>query len=104
MRLTKKKALEITTELWAWLAETGKRKAAWSGWEKYGYMDSACPLCEYTCRLRRNLYEGKDCRICPLGLGYYGCYETSYSNWEEARTDKTRRKYANLFLEQLKQL
>ena len=29
MKLTKKKAIEISIELWTWLAETGREKKEW---------------------------------------------------------------------------
>ncbi len=39
MKLTQKKALMISIELWEWLKESGLQKEDWPGWEKYGEMD-----------------------------------------------------------------
>ena len=100
MRLTKKKAIEISIELWEWLAETGKRKGCWDGWDKYGRMTAGCALCEY------DKQHGDSCESCP----YYECYEDCeeagkpYNLWHYARTRQTRKKYAKLFLEQLRGL
>ena len=95
MKLTKKKAIKISRELWDWLAETGEEsKADWHGWEKYGKMHDDCALCEYV-RTR----EG--CISCPLGQDCYGTY---FGNWYKARKPETRKKYAALFVKQLEEL
>ena len=60
MRLTKKKAVEITKELWEWCAETGGYKLDWPNWKEYGEFGSYCPLCEYDARHKDT------CRECPL--------------------------------------
>ena len=62
MRLAKKKAVEITKELWEWCAETGKDKEYWPGWKKYHAFQSDCPLCEY--RARHSVVMS--CHSCPL--------------------------------------
>jgi len=102
MRLTKKKAVQITKELWEWLAETGEDKEAWPKWEEYGEFDSNCALCERTKRL------GRDCGDCPL-LGMWTptpesiCLDdfTPYALWEDTFYDvqceantKARKQYA----------
>lgn len=106
MKLTKKKAIEITVELWTFLAETGDEKGAWGGWETYGQMIYGCPLCEYSHHCL-NWGRGR-CGSCPYYKKFGCCYgdeeDTIYSLWEEAHTPRTRKKYAKLFLEQLKQL
>ena len=62
MKLTKRKALEITRELWTWLAETGGPwKGDWPGWAVYGKMEHDCPCCEYDWRAK-----GVLCSRCPL--------------------------------------
>ena len=61
MRLTKRKAVEITKELWEWLAETGESKWGWPKWEEYGDFHASCPLCEYTDR-----HTCLSCQSCPL--------------------------------------
>ena len=96
MRLTKKKAIEISIELWTWLVETGRgHKQEWDGWDKYGEMVDECALCEFS----RN-----GCSACPLELMFGGCKESFYDNWRCGATTKSRKKYARLFLEQLYQL
>lgn len=106
MILTKKKALAITIELWEWLAETGKGKGSWSGWDKYGRMGAYCPVCEYAARHDRRF----GCEGCPIKDKFGSCYSTYYRYWEDADTtddseySDNRKKYATLFLEQLRQL
>lgn len=104
MKLTKKKAIAITIELWAWLAETGdENKEDWPSWKKYGEMDCDCPLCEYSKQWSGNRLS---CRYCPYKEQFYGCLkpENPFKRWCDAKTARTRKKYATLFLEQLRQL
>lgn len=109
MRLTKKRAIEISIELWEWLAKTGAEdKAKWPGWKNYGFMRCDCPLCEYDFRHRRGSCF-KICDYCPLERGYNGCYFTPYDNWEDEAvfgkaSPTTLKKYAAEFLEVLKGL
>ena len=100
MRLTKKKALDISIELWEWLAEDGsRRKSDWPGWGKYGGMRADCPLCEYTSRA-----EHRDqISLCRYTCLLKGCYSLSYGRWALAEIKSDRKKYAGLFLEQLKE-
>ena len=102
MRLTRKKAIEISKELWAWLAETGKLKHKWPKWEEYGDMAEDCPLCEYQDRKR---HHAEDCPDCPLmqTMGCY-CWSTYFGLWEHSDNHVERKKYAKLFLEQLETL
>lgn len=109
MRLTKKKAIEIVIELWTWLAETGcERKIEWTEWDKYGEMENDCPLCQYRNQSKRHTHGY--CPTCPYYKMYGCCYTpgglgfTLYEEWEVAGTKTERKKYAKLFLEQLKQL
>jgi len=103
MRLTKKKALQITYELWSWLAETGSGyKASWEGWGKYGDMWFYCPCCEYNNRLSSD----DECPKCPLlnywkkfavrkyGLAVCCSHKSPYVLWKEASDINTRKKYA----------
>ncbi len=101
MKLTKKKALEITIELWTFLAETGKKKSEWDGWKKYGRMRMGCPLCEYN-----NLHPLEDGCNCPFDKFEDGCEgeELSFGKWEEAETIEERKKFAGEFLNQLKEV
>lgn len=102
MRLTKKKAIEISIELWTWLAETGEEsKYIWEGWDKYGEMDAGCAFCEYVAR-----HRPRGCGCCPYWAKFHSCqdYGSPYDKWTTSETISTRKKYAKLFLEQLKQL
>ena len=92
--LTKKKAIEISIELWTWLAETGsEEKGGWSGWNGYGVMQGNCALCEYDAQ------KENDCLACPIN-----CSLSPFARWWYANTIEERKKYASLFLEQLKEL
>ena len=108
MELTKEQAIDLSIELWTWLAKTGKEKDDWLGWDKYGgrwAIWSNCFLCEYDALLCGEEAENeKQCSYCPLTEEFGDCYKTYFYNWELATTPKTRKKYALLFLEQLKQL
>lgn len=106
MILTKEKAIEIAIELWTFLAETGEQfKRSWPGWEKYEAMDCHCPLCEYAYREALRT-EKSQCFFCPYDKMFGGCcYKGSpYDMWEGVKTKRAKKKYASLFLEQLKQL
>ncbi|MBA7637622.1 hypothetical protein ES703_45268 [subsurface metagenome] len=111
MRLTKKKAIEISIALWTWLAKTGEPlKVRWAGWDKYGYMPAECSLCEYSERKADRANGDKDvCCYCPYYKMFGYCTDvkdpiTPYDSWDMAETEQERKKYAGLFLEQLKQL
>ncbi len=94
MRLTKKKAFDISIELWQWLAEDGsRRKSQWPGWGKYGKNSWECALCLY--------YDTRgSCKACPIS----SCItDFAFGDWEKALTVPDRKKYAGLFLEQLKE-
>ncbi len=101
MRLTKKKAIEITKEMWTELAETGSdSKGAWL--EARGYVfASDCAFCEYSRR-----QEDVDCESCPYDLMFGECSEgfAPYDKWRGAKTKSDRKEYAREFLEQVKQL
>ncbi len=103
MRLTKKKSMEICIELWTYLAETGNEKKDWPGWERYGKMDAGCPLCHYA--YQHQPEEEVRCN-CPLDRSpFNGCYSTYYGDWYYFENDKwDRKKYAGLFLKQLKEI
>lgn len=104
MRLTKKKAIEISVELWEYMAKSGSdNKRSWEGWETYGPMEACCPFCEYDCR-NETYADDKICVHCPLSLGESGCYQTPYLQWCEAYDKASRKKYAAKFLEVLKGL
>ncbi len=97
MKLSEKEALDIAIELWGWMTETGSdNKEDWPGWEKYGRMLLSCPLCKYC--LEELCQECKDCII-------YSCVnDYAFGKWEVAKTKSSRKKYAGLFLAQLKEV
>ena len=82
MRLTRKKALEISIALWTWIADNpGKDKGEWPGWNKDGIMYAACPLCECGHWER---YKNKKCRcvLNPKHIAKCGCFDTAYMAWD----------------------
>ena len=102
MRLSKKKSVEITKELWQWLAQNPKNsKGEWDGWAKYGTMRKPrrynCPLCEYVAQ--RGVLT---CDYCPLlgwwtGVSGSECILESspYTKWVDAQSIEDKIKYAN---------
>ena len=101
MKLTKRKALEVTREEWTWLAETGgPRKKDWPGWAVYRKMEHNCPCCEYD--KRANAEFGKLCSRCPLyprlkDLSYaYMCEFPGepYKRWSEETSIEGRKDWA----------
>ncbi len=106
MRLTEREAIDKTVELWTWLAETGREKEGWPGWEKYGGLDEDgnCDEVENLCFLCK--YTDTNCEECPYAKEFGECSneDTPFSKWAGARQTRTRKKYATLFLEQMKLL
>lgn len=104
--LTEAKAIDLTIELWAWLAETGKEKEDWPSWEGYGGLDEKgdCKEVESLCFLCK--FADRTCSSCPYYKKFDLCYNMNapFSKWEGATTSKTRKKYAKMFLEQMNQL
>jgi len=96
MKLTRKKAIELCIELWTWLAKTGKYKEDWPKWKEYGKKLHNCWFCAYK----------KMCSLCPYYQKYGHCNsaDTYYNKWKDAKTSRTRKKYAKLFLAQIKTL
>jgi hypothetical protein len=101
MKLTKKKAKELSIEKWQLIYDNN-----WHLWnfdeklEGLG-LDSGCPLCE--------LYSGKNnirkCNIqCPLEKINQNCFmDGSYFNkWAMTNNPRTRKKYAGLILQTIK--
>lgn len=108
--LTEEKAIDLTIELWVWLAETGREKEEWPGWEKYGGLnrlgnclevEALCFLCEYA-----SLQPSLPCSPCPYFKKFSICYSIGapFSGWEGAETSKTRMEYAQKFLDQMNQI
>ncbi len=108
MRLTKKKAIEISIERWTWLAETGDYKWNWPGRDEYGPLRAHCALCEYSARrlaANKATWEEGKCPSCPYFKKFGPCYgDTPYLEWITAPTLEDRKLHAAAFLAQLKQL
>ena len=114
MKLTRKKAIALCIELWTWLAKTGQLKKDWPEWGKYDPIRYNCWFCEYDDRrLIANGHSGYTdtemgghrCEKCPFQEGFNGCYDkTIYRKWEDAATSEDRKKYAKLFLGQIKSI
>ena len=100
MRLIR--ALDISIELWERMTKGANYKRTWIGWKKYGQMTNDCPLCEQ----REEEYDLCAAGCCPLaGVEGYGCQEEyQYNNWRQAQTRGQRKKYAKLFLQELKDI
>ncbi|MCK5341866.1 MAG: hypothetical protein KAR20_00600, partial [Candidatus Heimdallarchaeota archaeon] len=119
MKLTKKKALQITADLWGWLENNPeKTKLGWLGWKPNGgdipHMRDGCACCEYAGRISYDddEFEETNCKKCPLiklwplienGEGYpcnepnYGC--SYYYKWDNTEVPETRKKYARIIKE-----
>ncbi|MCK5016912.1 MAG: hypothetical protein KAS32_07550 [Candidatus Peribacteraceae bacterium] len=114
MRLTRKKAIELCIELWEWCAKTGKRKGGWPGWEKYDVAiehHSYCWFCYYDnhTEVGGKRARGGECIFCPYRKKFgYHCNndgpQTLFNKWDDAKTPRTRKKYAKLFLNQIKDI
>ena len=96
MKLTAKEAVELSIDLWEWLAETGKEKEDWPEWKwnggKYSHINSDCFLCEYA--------DG-GCAACPYGK----CYDIGdpFERWDLSGKNQ-KKKYAKQFVKQLKEI
>ena len=106
MKLTRKISIALCIEVWTWCAETGKQKYEWPKWRNnggsYRYITLHCFFCEYD-RQRRQRTHKKRCYHCPFEGPERACVKNYYyGKWEDAKTPKTRKKYAKLFLEQIK--
>lgn len=101
MKLTKEQAIDYSIELWEWMAKSGRKyKDSWSGWEKYGDVIDNCFLCAYN-----DQFTSEGCsNHCPLEERFGGCFSACFGEWVGATTVKDRKKYAKLFLGQLKTL
>ena len=104
MKLIKKKAVELSIELWEWLAETGEGKGYWVGWKRKGGSHEQVAFDCFLCELFND--DSERCPGCPYYDKYGRCTDGKrpFSKWTDARTVRTRKKYAGLFLEQLKEI
>lgn len=102
MRLTRKRAIDISIRLWTWMAEDGTReKGNWPGWKRIGPLDNECALCEYAFNAD---IKGR-CTACPYREHFYGCGSGPYALWCEAMDrNEDASEHAKTFLAQLKEL
>ena len=107
MRLPRGKIKELCIELWMWCMETGKRKEQWPRWGEFGYIHGHCWFCYYDTHTVAgdNRIGGGYCTYCPYREKFGHCTKPGnfYDHWDKAETPRTRKKYAKLFLEQIKQ-
>ena len=106
MELTERESIDKSIELWTWLAETGREKYGWPEWDwnggGYEEVESDCFLCEY-----RSQHSDLCYKDCPYSQKFGGCFTGEvpyYKFWDKSDTEEGNKKYASLFLEQLKQL
>ncbi len=106
---TEAEALQITHDLWSWLAETGREwKDEWPGWKgrKRWAGDTNCALCtfsEKTADAATLNSRGGRCRICPWWRVYRNCgnVRSPYSQWNEAEADATRKRNAGIIRDRI---
>lgn len=108
-KLEAKESVELTIKLWDWAAETGKEKRYWEKWaENGGEYDSlyGCFLCDYDAQVRRRKGGVNSCVNCPYCIKFGSCVSkgSPYDRWDKAKTSRTRKKYAKLCLEQLREI
>ena len=98
MKLSRKKAIELCIEAWTIHAETGCIKSELPA--KHREIHNSCWFCEYS--VQKN---GCICDGCPLpGDNDIRCNDLYFGEWKAAYTPRTRKKYAGLFLGQIKSL
>ena len=92
IKLTRRTALELTKELWTWLADhPSATKSMWPRWKELDEMMAACPCCEYDEQQRE--LETPSCDNCPLagrwGLDNAQCTATytPFVRWCRASSD-----------------
>ena len=106
-KLTRKKAIDWTLELWIFLATDGtRRKDDWPKWQEikdkgYRVGNQLCLLCDYDTELGTRL----GCGNCPYFRKFRKmCGDGPYGRWFLARKPSTRKKYAEEVVAELKQL
>ena len=98
-----KEALNETIPMWERLAQTGGTKREY--FEYKGIRGEDIPICGcYLCEISKGCFRCPLWREYPITNGYGGCHRTYYSEWEYAQTTEARKKYAGLFVQQLKDL
>ncbi len=95
MKLTRTEAIDKSIEEWEHLKRTGTGGHIFAG-ERPA---NGCYLCEYT-------KKRWPCLQCPYFMKYeHDCLKSEpFNKWGDAKTPRTRKKYAALFLEELKAL
>ena len=111
MELTRKESIDLSKELWTWLAETGGRKEDWPEWERFGGLHEIREYDAIECRAVVNLSflceEVKlNCYKCSYWLKFGNCKisDKPFTNWFKAKTEPDKKKYAQMFLDRLNQL
>ena len=102
MKLTKKRVLELTLELWQWLYDNpGSGKCDWPGWRRNGGIHEAtcnCFACEYAfSSLKGSCFK---CPLLPLWPGY-GCMGVNslYVQWTQTTNMELRKEYAEKIID-----
>lgn len=105
MKLTRKKAIELCIELWMWCMETGEDKKDWPRWTEFKKIRNDCWFCEYS----KNRLKYNGCKYCPYNENFaymktYSCESkrSPYFKWANADTPEDKKKYAKLFVKQIK--
>jgi len=105
-KITRREVLRLHRRLWNWLAEhPTAMKCEWVEWKRNGgkipEMEASCPCCEY---VQEN--EHGSCQSCPIDWQGINCLHRKhwddkgfYNKWSNAKTRKTKAKYAKLIAE-----
>lgn len=96
MKLTRRKAIKWSIELWQWLAETGSDvKKDWPGWKRKTFQDEHITLDCFLCKK----YYKIECIGCPLKIKEKGCCREDnkahpYVKWFNANFEEERKEAA----------
>ena len=70
MKLTEKKAIELSIELWTWLAETGENKNEWPEWKRHGGQYEECENDCFLCKGNALTPNTMSCFVMMTGLRF----------------------------------
>jgi len=107
MILTKRKAIELSCELWEWIAKTGGEKEDWPEWErnggKYPSVHADCFLCG---SVQGSIAYAEPCDDCPYHEQYGDCFRdgSPFFKWQNATTKEEAKYWATIFLKELEAL
>lgn len=112
-RLSVKRAVKLSIELWKFLSQTGCQKYEWYKWQnnggQYPHIHFNCFLCELN--HRREVRHHKQisevgCPYCPYYLKYGRCTTDGFpfKKWADSFLTDARAKYAKQFLAQLEEI